>query len=77
MRENLGELGKIEEMLLSCPPEVESLATPLIIITPPPPPRDPQAELNQRLYDFKFCNSPSEPYSFYLEHCTKLPVPEH
>ena len=30
-RENLGEWGKIEEMLLSCPPGVESLtlATPL------------------------------------------------
>ena len=31
MRENLGEWGKIEEMLLSCPPGVESLATPLYI----------------------------------------------
>ena len=29
MRENLGEWGKVEEMLLSCPPGVESLTTPL------------------------------------------------
>ena len=30
MRDNMGEWGVVEELFLSCPPGIESLATPLV-----------------------------------------------